>query len=321
MEAGMRRAFIVVSIALTLLLGAISCIPPPPYTPKPAPITESSPAATPASNLIKPSEQAQSYFKEGLLLLQQEQWDAAIAQFDKALAFNPNSAPAYANRALARLGRLESQLAGGSEYNSVISDVKRAYDLDPFIKLDVALARAYIYRGNYYFDNAKYAEAIKDYPKALELDPSVNSLIDYEDIAYAYSAQADVDLPLGQYEEVIVLLNQAQELEPEKTELYRSLQAEVYFGLGLNNFRNSGLNEAVTSFNRAIELNPYVSDYYYHRAQAYFELSENYRATGETGPETASNNLAIADFSKTIEMKKAVGVLFDFAPAYFKRGI
>lgn len=87
-------------------------------------------------------------------------YEQAIAELDKAIKLNPNSAHAYFMRGDLRLGHRELDMA--------IEDFRTA------IKLDPRHARAYLMRSQAYEALGDRDAAKQDRAKALELDPSID---------------------------------------------------------------------------------------------------------------------------------------------------
>lgn len=83
--------------------------------------------------------------------------DLAIADYDKALHFNPRYIDAFLNRGLA-FGRKR-------DFVRAIADFSQA------IGLDTKNASAYYYRGCIYGMQGKYEIAIADFGESLRLDP------------------------------------------------------------------------------------------------------------------------------------------------------
>jgi tetratricopeptide (TPR) repeat protein len=83
---------------------------------------------------------------------------AALADFEKAIQLNPNFAPAYINRGIAR---------------TALNDLEAAEkDYSKAIRLNAKDANFYINRGLTYAALNKIDAAITDYTAALALDPN-----------------------------------------------------------------------------------------------------------------------------------------------------
>ncbi|HEC56454.1 MAG TPA: tetratricopeptide repeat protein [Candidatus Syntrophoarchaeum butanivorans] len=94
------------------------------------------------------NEHAKAYYNRGLVYAEQEKYDEAIKDFDKAIELNPDDAEAYHNRGIAytKLG----------EYDEAIKDFDKAIELNPDD------AEAYHNRGNAYARLGEYERARED---------------------------------------------------------------------------------------------------------------------------------------------------------------
>jgi len=277
-----------------------------------------------ASSVVGCAAGYQKHFEQGNAHLAQGQWDEAIIQYTEAIQLNPEFADAYAKRAVAYLQEREYGLAPGNEYNSVIADCEKAIELNPLVKLDAALARAYVRRGDYYFEQWDYDEAIADYIRAMELDP----LIECRSPAHVYAYRAERHLESHNYDQAIADFTQAIELDSGDNEYFYSRLAEAYCGRGDHYVKYWEPDKAIADFTKAIELDPDEAEYYYCRGETYYHLADYYwdkadyyRYQDEVQLfEEAVINLvnskskAIADFTRAIELEP------EDAKVYFKRG-
>jgi len=100
-------------------------------------------------------------------------------------------------------------------------------------------AQKYFEQGNASRVLGNYAQAIKDYDKAIELDP--RDAVAYDNRGYAYGH-------LGNYAQAIKDYDKAVELNPTYAAAYND-RGYVYSNLG-------NYAQAIKDFDRAIELNP-----------------------------------------------------------------
>jgi tetratricopeptide (TPR) repeat protein len=118
-------------------------------------------------NLVTAQEQSQlpadEYTERGIACLRIDDFDGAIANFDKAIALNPNDAVSYLRRGGTYMER-------GVERRDK-ADLSRAIaDLDKAIALDPHNAAYYFTRGSVRLYQWKDREAGEDFRKSLELD-------------------------------------------------------------------------------------------------------------------------------------------------------
>src|SRR6266568_6445601 len=113
-----------------------------------------------------------NHMQRGIELAQQKHFDAAVAEFTKAIEANPKDARGYANRGTAyRQGARTAVAAGDSEgastrYQSALADFSKYVELAP------KDAAAYIEHGETQVELKQYDTAVADLNKALELKPN-----------------------------------------------------------------------------------------------------------------------------------------------------
>jgi tetratricopeptide (TPR) repeat protein len=103
-------------------------------------------------------ETVRTHLDHGGACLDKGKHDEAIADYDKAIALDPNFALAYSNRGLA--------YAKKGDVDRAIADYTKAIALDP------NFADAYTNRGVACYMRGDKEQAIADFRKALEIDPS-----------------------------------------------------------------------------------------------------------------------------------------------------
>jgi tetratricopeptide (TPR) repeat protein len=115
-----------------------------------------------------------------------DDYDQAIANFNKALELDPNYAPAYYNRGIAFRKK--------EDYDSAIADFTQA------IRLDSNYADAYNGRGIVYSYKGEYNKAIVDYSQAIRLNA---------DFEFAYTNRASAYIKISEYDKAISDYTQA----------------------------------------------------------------------------------------------------------------
>ncbi len=139
-------------------------------------------------------------------------------------------------------------------------------------------------RGVEYFRSGDYHKAVKEFGKAINLNPKD---------ANAYNNRGTANLNLGNYQQAINDFTDAINLNPEF--------AEAHHGRGVANEKMGKKQLAINDFNKTVEINPKHRNAFFHRGQVYYTL-RNYP-------------LAIKDSDKVIELDPNV------ADAYFGRGV
>lgn len=132
-----------------------------------------------------------------------------------------------------------------------LRDFNRALELDP------TLVKVYSNRGYIRYELEDYTGAVSDFDRALELDPKM---------ALAYSNRALAKAKLGQTEEAIRDADRAIELGPNS--------AQTHGGRGTVMRILGRKKEALLSYNQAIRINSNFAKALRRRAQTRFELGD-----------------------------------------------
>ena len=101
---------------------------------------------------------------------EKEQWDEAIAEYNKALEINPKFAMAYNDRGIAYRWK--------GQYDQAISDHNKA------LEINSRYAEAYNSRGVAYYTKGQHDKAISDYNKAIEINPRYAYAYNNRGVAY-----------------------------------------------------------------------------------------------------------------------------------------
>lgn len=107
-------------------------------------------------------------YSRGMNRCRQEEYEAAIKDFDQAIEINSNWAEAFYNRGLAY-----SKLA---EHQKAIEDYTKA------LEINSDWADVYNNRGNAYYKLGDYEKAIADYDAAIKINPELTAAIKNRDI-------------------------------------------------------------------------------------------------------------------------------------------
>ncbi|XWK88065.1 MAG: tetratricopeptide repeat protein [Phormidium sp.] len=107
-------------------------------------------------------------YNRGMIRCRQEEYEAAITDFDQAIEINSHWAEAFYNRGLA-YGKL-------AEYHKAIEDYTRA------LEINFDWADVYNNRGNAYYKLGDYEKAIADYDTAIKINPELTAAIKNRDV-------------------------------------------------------------------------------------------------------------------------------------------
>lgn len=148
----------------------------------------------------------------------------------------------------------------------------------------VAGARTYFDRGRALQAEGKFDEAIKEYERAVSLNPRYGDA--YEGMGDSYDAKGDYDRALKYFDKVI-------ELKPRDAAGYDN-RGDVYFKKGL-------YEKAITNYGNVIELSPRDNLAFVNRGKAYYKNGDSARA--------------LKDYDEALRINPGDGA------AYFNRGL
>ena len=173
-----------------------------------------------------PERKANAYNERGNAYSLKEAYDRAIADFDKAIALNPQAAAAYRHRGLAYLAK--------RNHGHAIADFDKAIALNP------QATAAYSDRGLAYLAKRNHGHAIADCDKAIALNP--------QDAA-AYSVRGVAYWVKGSHGRAIADFDKAIKLNPQ--------DAAAYSARGIAHRVKGAYGRAIADFDKAIKLNPH----------------------------------------------------------------
>ncbi len=120
------------------------------------------------------------------------------------------------------------------------------------------------YRGRNLCNSGSVEEALAHFDRALELGP------ESEDLPYIFSYKGSCLKDLGRYDDAIQVLEQGRAEDDERADLHNLL--------GVCHFKKGDYRQAITSFERAVHLNPASATDYANLGVNYYHLGENEEA-------------------------------------------
>jgi len=135
-----------------------------------------------------------------------------------------------------------------------IADFTKAIEINP------TYTNAYINRGFMYNKQGDFNLAILDYSRAIEINPRLpEALID----------RGNVFLKLGNTQQALSDFQNAVTLTPDNPYF-----ADTYFDLGYIYYKQGNFIQAVSNYSKVIRINPNDTQAYNNRAVAYFQLKD-----------------------------------------------
>ncbi|MES2828458.1 MAG: tetratricopeptide repeat protein [Bacteroidota bacterium] len=194
---------------------------------------------------------------EGQSHMNNKEPDKALAKFTEAISLDSTLALAYSSRGLVYYLNFK-------EYQKAIAD------FNTVIRLEPNRAHGYYSRARLYKYMERYADAIKDYTKAIDLE---------EDTDY-YLYRSEAYIKTDQRALALADLNKVIELEP----------SEYHYGRRANFYENIKENKlALQDYDKCVLLRPDSDRPYYLRGSFHYRKQQY--------------NLAIADMTKAIAIK------------------
>jgi tetratricopeptide (TPR) repeat protein len=232
--------------------------------------------------LAMQSDDARAHYGLGQTLLRAGNADEAIAHFRDSLRLDPNYAEAH-NGLGAALGQTGHAAASIEQFHLAL-DERPGY------------AEAHNNLGSALFGEHRIPEAVLEFKSALEDNPDLAEA--HNNLGYAYAAQQQVDEALAEYRKAIQI---------------DSGYAPAYNNLGLALAAKGNLDEAILKFTKAVELDPAkaaAEDNLGHALMAKGNVDDaipHFKKALDLGPETAEwhSNLGIA-FAKKGQLADAI---------------
>jgi tetratricopeptide (TPR) repeat protein len=196
------------------------------------------------------TELAELYNERGITYYQKEDYNAALADYDRAIDKKNDVAGYYGNRgdALGQLGRYDDAFAA----------------LDKAISLDAKNGDFWNIAGNIWFQRERYDIAIRMYANAIQTDGRVAMY--YRNRGGAYRKAGNAQAAIADYLKAV-------ELTPREDEAWNEL--------GLAWYEAARYADAVTAFTKALELKSDSAVYLYNRGDAYQKLGQHEQAIAD----------------------------------------
>ena len=200
------------------------------------------------------NQQANLWWEKGNILAADQNYEAAIASYDKAIEIQPDKHEAWHNRgtALSDLGQKEAALAK-------LSEGLASYDKALAFKPD--LHEAWYNRGIALSDLGQKEAAIASYDRAIELKPDKHE---------AWYNRGNALCALGQKEVAIASYDKALAFKPDLHEAWGNR------GLALSDLGQK--EAAIASYDKAIELKSDLHGAWYSRGNALSNLGSYEKA-------------------------------------------
>lgn len=185
-------------------------------------------------------------YKRGMNCCRQEEYEAAIKDFDQAIEINSNWAEAFYNRGLA-YGKL-------AEYHKAIEDYTRALEINSH------WADVYNNRGNAYYKLGDYEKAIADYDAAIKINPELTAAIKNRDITQGVwdelKRQQEIEKEELKRQQKLKQEELKRQQELKQEELKRQQQEEEKRKTKWENFTGVHTRKAHTDYVRTVLISP-----------------------------------------------------------------
>ncbi len=220
---------------------------------------------------------AYAYVMRGRAAHRQNEFEAAIHHFSRAIELTPQNAIPYNSRGYTYY-IAASRTHPIGDFAKAIADQSRAIEISPQLAMyyrNRALSYAQAARLNHPVGD--FAKAIADFSQAIILEPDKASHYQNRGLSYHHAAQRKH--PAGDFAKAIADYNRAIALDPQDSVHYmkRGLcyQSAAVFEHPIGDFV-----KAIADFSHAIALKPETGAYYHYRAECYadmFNLVASYR--------------------------------------------
>ena len=203
--------------------------------------------------------------------------DLQLGELSKDIKELPNS-----DKILKALGKIKNLTADGhlTKGNAFYSEKKFEEALKEYetvIEMDLYKSIAYYNRGNAYHKLDKLEEALVEYNKAIEFD---------SEFANAYNNRGNVYFDLNKFDDAIKDFTKTIELGLD--------YSIAYHNRGFIYLKREEFDDAIKDFNKEIELNPECIDAYQHLAEAYI-LTKKHNKAFKTAQKSLEKSMGIGE--------------------------
>jgi|SRR5580658_2961242 tetratricopeptide (TPR) repeat protein len=186
-------------------------------------------------NTAVAEQAAEAHYARGNALAERRQWEAALADYDRAIAFKPDYARAFSNR-----GNVLAEL---KQWEAALASFGRAIAIKP------DYAEALSNRGNLLADLNQWQAALADYDRAIAIKPY---------FAVALSNRGNALTKLKRWEAALASYERAIALQPDYAE------ARCNRGCILTELKQ--FDAALENFDQAIRLRPDFAEAHFYRS-------------------------------------------------------
>ncbi len=247
---------------------------------------------------------AHAYYQRGMALMDKQDYNSALNDFNMTMRINPKEPRAYLGRGAANLKK---------------GDLKQAVsDFDEAIKLAPGMAFAYFERGAAYHAVDDFQHAIADYSEAIKIDPK-------DAIAFINRGMAEIFV--NKIDEAIDDFDAALDLAPDNVNAL--VQRGFAYGL------KKDYAQAFADINKALEVTPDNPTALFYRAQVEAHRGnveralEDYGASRRLDPKNprvyaarATVYLGLGDYDSAIDdLSEAIRLRPLDANQFLNRGI
>jgi len=253
-----------------------------------------------------------AYYLRGLAHALEEEYDEAIADFERVMNQDPHHTDIEVALAGAYAGR-GAEYALQGDFDEAITDLERAIELGADSDdVQSGLSFAYLKRGLDNFDEGDEDEAVADFDRAIEgLEKIVEAAPGDAETrtvaAGAYLLRAIISYENGYFSEKFAYfdrafadIERAIELDPGNTEA-RVAVADAYLYRGFTHYDLYDYDAAIADFTRSIESSEEVMGLYPDSIDAEGTAAEAYLWRGIVHSERSEYDKALADFDRVLE--------------------